>query len=53
MPSDYQKMKAVLYRMVMPKHTCPVGLVYFNLYGSAGFTEVEGHRELLNHVPEL
>ena len=42
MPSDYQKKKAVLYRMVMPKHTCPFGLKSKDLLEREGF-EVEDH----------
>ncbi|PFG08659.1 MULTISPECIES: MauE/DoxX family redox-associated membrane protein [unclassified Marinobacter] len=42
MPNDTQMKKAVLYRMVMPGHTCPFGLKSKDLLEREGF-EVEDH----------
>ena len=42
MPNDIQMKKAVLYRMVMPGHTCPFGLKSKDLLEREGF-EVEDH----------
>jgi len=42
MPSDTQMKKAVLYRIVMPEHTCPFGLKSKDLLEREGF-EVEDH----------
>jgi len=42
MPNDTQMKKAILYRMVMPGHTCPFGLKSKDLLEREGF-EVEDH----------
>lgn len=42
MPKNTQNKKAVLYRMVMPKHLCPYGLKSKDLLRREGF-EVEDH----------
>ena len=42
MPKDTQPQKAVLYRMVMPDHTCPYGLKSKDLLERQGF-EVEDY----------
>ena len=42
MPKDTQSKTAVLYRMVMPEHTCPYGLKSMDLLEREGF-EVEDH----------
>jgi glutaredoxin len=42
MPNDTQMKKAILYRMVMPGHTCPFGLKSKDLLERKGF-EVEDH----------
>lgn len=42
MPKDTQTKHAVLYRMVMPEHTCPYGLKSRDLLEREGF-EVEDH----------